>query len=39
MKGKPLKLKYCIWSIDGQWDVVWGAHKHLNLVEVSVAQG
>ena len=32
VREKPLKLEYAAWSIDGQFDVVWG--KGDNLIEI-----
>ena len=38
VREKPWKTDYCIWSADGRYDVVWGNHSELDLVEVTEEQ-
>jgi len=35
VREKPRKTEYCIWALDGVWDVVWNNHPELDLIEVS----
>lgn len=32
VREKPLKLEYCIWSLDGIYDIVFNNHDEMNLV-------
>lgn len=32
VKEKPLQLEYCIWTLDGIYDIVFGNHSEKNLV-------
>lgn len=32
VREKPLKLEYCIWTLDGIYDIVFNNHDEMNLV-------
>lgn len=32
IREKPLKLEYCIWTLDGIYDIVFNTHEEMNLV-------
>ena len=35
LKEKPIKLNYQIWSEEGIYDIVYGSHPELNLMEIN----